>query len=188
MSILQKLVEASELVKAPKSLRNDYGKYSYRNLEQMLESIKPALKSLGLAVYFTDEIIVIGDRYYVKATAFITDGKDKLSSSSFVREDLSRKGIADSAMISASCSSYARKYALCGLLAIDSGEKDPDERGEEDLKETLNAINCAETLQTLIDIYSNLSRSQRENIKVKKALAEKKASFKHKSESLKDRI
>lgn len=132
MNILQKI--QSEL-KAPKGQMNKFGNYKYRSCEDIVEAVKPLLKSYGASLTLSDEIVQIGDRYYVKATACLRDGvavahNDKIEMvppicvTAYAREQESKKGM-DEAQITGSASSYARKYALNGLLAIDD-TKDAD--------------------------------------------------------------
>jgi len=111
-------------LKAPKGQFNSFGKYKYRSCEDIVEAVKPILKKYGAYLNITDDIIMLGDRFYVKATATITtkDGSEKASA--YAREALDKKGM-DDAQITGSASSYARKYALNGLLAIDDN-KDAD--------------------------------------------------------------
>ena len=109
---------------APKGQYNSYGGYSYRSCEDILESLKPLLKREHLVVMINDDIVCINDRFYVKSTATITDGVDSFSNTAFAREPLDRKGM-DSSQITGATSSYARKYALNGLLCIDDN-KDAD--------------------------------------------------------------
>jgi hypothetical protein len=119
-----KLTQVQKELKAPKSQYNSFGKYHYRNLEDIFEALKPILFKLGLFASVEDSIELIGERYYVKATATITDGESSISSSSFARESFDKKGMDDS-QITGAASSYARKYALNGLLGIDD-TKDAD--------------------------------------------------------------
>lgn len=121
---IKKIIDIQNCLKAPKNQYNDFGKYNYRSCEDILESVKPLLKKNGIMLTITDEIISIGDRYYIKATAIITDGENSISNSSFAREEDSKKG-QDAAQITGSASSYARKYALNGLFCIDDN-RDPD--------------------------------------------------------------
>ena len=107
---------------APKSERNDFGKYNYRSVEAIYAAVKPLLN--GCDLYLTDEIVMLGNRFYVKATATLTNGKESVSSTAYAREEETKKGM-DASQITGSASSYARKYALCGLFLID-GEKDAD--------------------------------------------------------------
>ena len=119
---LQKI--QSEL-KAPKGQVNNFGKYKYRSCEDIVEAVKPILAKNSASLTISDEIVMIGDRYYVKATAIIKiEGGELYSTCAYAREPLSKKGM-DEAQITGATSSYARKYALNGLLAIDD-TKDAD--------------------------------------------------------------
>lgn len=118
------LVIIQSELKAPKNQINKFGGYSYRSAEDILESVKPLCSKYNMLLYINDEVVNIGDRFYVKATASITDGVDIVSVSAFAREEETKKG-QDGAQITGSASSYARKYALNGLFCIDD-TKDPD--------------------------------------------------------------
>lgn len=111
-------------LKAPKNQRNSFGNYNYRSAEDILEAVKPLLQKYSLLLYIEDKIVMIGDRYYVQATANISDGSESLSVTAFAREEDQKKG-QDSSQITGSTSSYARKYALNGLFCIDD-TKDSD--------------------------------------------------------------
>jgi hypothetical protein len=113
----------SELI-APKSQFNSFGKYSYRSCEDILEAVKPLLNKNGLSLTLHDEVVQIGDRFYVKSIAVISDGNDKLGVSAYAREAETKKGM-DESQITGASSSYARKYALNGLFCIDD-TKDAD--------------------------------------------------------------
>lgn len=110
-------------VKVAKNLRNDFGKYNYRNVESIYEAIKPILQELECALIVSDDIVMIGDRFYIKATAQIKDKSGAIigEATAFAREALDKKGM-DSAQLTGSCSSYARKYALGGLLLLDDNK------------------------------------------------------------------
>jgi hypothetical protein len=118
-------VELSEIqkqLKAPKSQRNTFGNYNYRNCEDILEAVKPLLGEATLVI--SDEVVQLGDRYYIKATARFTSGDKVTEAYGWAREPLARKGMDDS-QITGATSSYARKYALNGLFCIDD-TKDAD--------------------------------------------------------------
>ena len=119
-----KLVKIQHDLKAPKDQRNNFGGYSYRSLENILESVKPLLAEAGLSIILSDDIVEVGGTAYVKATATVSDGKESISNTAFAREDENRKGMSDP-QITGACSSYARKYAVQGIFAIDDS-KDPD--------------------------------------------------------------
>lgn len=114
----------SEL-KAPKNNFNNFGKYNYRSCEDILEALKPLLKKYNSALLLNDEICEIGERVYVKSTAILkTDNGETYEASAYAREAEIKKGM-DESQITGSASSYARKYALNGLFAIDDN-KDAD--------------------------------------------------------------
>lgn len=113
-------------LKAPKNQRNTFGGYNYRSLEDVAEAIKPLEDKYNVAVTLSDEIVEVGGRIYVKATATLhhCENGDSISVSAYARETETKKGM-DDAQITGSASSYARKYALNGLFMIDD-TKDPD--------------------------------------------------------------
>lgn len=111
-------------IKAPKGQYNSFGKYKYRSAEDILEAVKPVIHKYGFWLLLTDEIVQVSDRVYIKATVTLTNGQDTYSVSAFAREEEVKKGM-DGSQISGASSSYARKYALSGLLALDDS-KDSD--------------------------------------------------------------
>jgi len=123
-TIYEKLHDLQQKISAPKTETNKFGGYNYRTAEGILQAAKAALGDSGLVILLTDQIQLVGDRHYVHATARITDGKESVEVSAFAREELSKKGM-DASQITGSASSYARKYALSGLFAID-GTADAD--------------------------------------------------------------
>nr|WP_300529095.1 ERF family protein [Peptacetobacter sp.] len=126
MNVYQKLNKVQTELKAPKNQYNDFGRYHYRSCEDILEGLKPLLKEIGVIVLLSDSVEFIEGRYYVKARAqFVdTDTAEKIEVSAMAREEENKKGM-DSSQITGSASSYARKYALNGLFAIDD-TKDSD--------------------------------------------------------------
>lgn len=118
------LGKVQQELKAPKDKWNDFGKYHYRNCESILEGVKPLLKKYNASLRLTDEIVAVADRIYVKAIAYFRVGDEEIKNVAFAREDATKKGM-DGAQITGAASSYARKYALNGLLLIDD-TKDPD--------------------------------------------------------------
>jgi len=132
VSINDKLYDIQQKLKAPKSQFNDFAKFPYRNCEDILEAVKPLLN--GAIVLLSDEIILVGDRVYVKATATLREGEESISVSANAREALTKKGMDDS-QITGSTSSYARKYALNGLFLIDD-TKDADSQDNKEAKST----------------------------------------------------
>lgn len=123
-TINERLIHIQGELKAPKSQENKFGGYKYRSCEDILEAVKPLLKKEKVTLTISDDIIEVGGRVYVKATATLSDGEDTTSTSAFAREAETKKGMDDS-QITGSASSYARKYALNGLFAIDD-TKDAD--------------------------------------------------------------
>ena len=124
MKIYSELSRIQKELKAPKNLYNSFGKYSYRNAEGILESVKPLLN--GLALIINDEPAYIGNRFYIKATVTLTDGEESVSATAYAREDEIKKGM-DGCQITGACSSYARKYALNALLMIDDAKDSDDD-------------------------------------------------------------
>jgi hypothetical protein len=125
-NIRQKLQGIQSSLKAPKGQTNKFGGYRYRSAEDILEALKPLLGEWGCSLVIQDDMVEVGGRVYVKATANLIDNETEsvLSTSAFAREAETKKGM-DDAQITGSASSYARKYALNGLFAIDD-TKDPD--------------------------------------------------------------
>ena len=127
MNIYEKLETIQTKLKAPKNQKNNFGNYNYRSCEDILEALKPLLKETKTTLIISDEIILIGNRYYVKATASLFDAENenqKIWNSAYARECENKKGM-DESQVTGACSSYARKYALNGLFAIDD-TKDAD--------------------------------------------------------------
>ena len=126
MSIYTKLMNVQNELKVPKNNTNTFGNYKFRNAEDILEVLKPLLKKHNVTVIITDDVVMVGDRYYIKATVkFIdTETGEMIETSALAREEETKKGF-DASQITGSTSSYARKYALNGLFAIDD-TKDSD--------------------------------------------------------------
>jgi len=133
MELLNKIQKE---LKAPKNLRNTFGNYNYRSAESILDAVKPLLESGTITC--SDELVMIGTRFYVKATATLSDGKESISTTAFAREPELKKGM-DESQITGATSSYARKYALNGLLAIDD-VKDADSQDNTDKPEEKPSI------------------------------------------------
>ena len=137
MEIYEKLLTVQCALKAPKSQYNSFGKYNYRNCEDILEALKPILKEVKATVLITDSIEMIGERYYVKATAQFFDC-DKpglpITTTAYAREEESKKGM-DGSQVTGASSSYARKYALNGMFAIDDN-KDSDTTNGQDKQQS----------------------------------------------------
>ena len=170
LSLVKKVVMVQSELKAPKGQYNSFGKYSYRSCEDIVEAVKPILAKHNIMLNLSDELVLIGDRYYIKAVAGLTDGTDVIQSVAYAREPQELKGMTDS-QISGTASSYARKYALNGLLAIDD-TKDPDtdefaktteQEPKEEVKATpkqleiLNKVYTGEKLTKLLEL-NNISK------------------------------
>ena len=122
---LNELVYIQSTLKAPKNQRNTFGGYNYRSCEDIMEAVKPLLKEMNCTLVVSDDIVQVGDRFYVKATAILkTPSGEEYKNSAFAREPLSKKG-SDESQLTGAASSYARKYALNGLFCIDD-TKDAD--------------------------------------------------------------
>ena len=122
--IYSELARIQRELRAPKNLYNKFGNYSYRNAEGILEAVKPLLN--GLVLVIDDCPVIVGDRYYIQATATLTDGEESISATAYAREDETKKGM-DGCQITGACSSYARKYALNALLMIDDSKDSDDD-------------------------------------------------------------
>ena len=120
----KKLTIIQTELNAPKNLENKFGNYRYRSAEGILEALKPLLKTADAILTISDEIVEVGGRVYVKATATFTADGESITTTAFAREAESKKGM-DDAQVTGACSSYARKYALNGLFCIDD-TKDAD--------------------------------------------------------------
>lgn len=122
---MKELVKIQSELKAPKGQFNSFGKYKYRSCEDILEAVKPLLAKQNVTLTIADDIVSVGDRIYVKATATLTNSAgEKEISTAFAREEESKKGM-DASQVTGTASSYARKYALNGLFCIDD-TKDAD--------------------------------------------------------------
>ena len=127
MTIYEKLQKVQEELNLPKNKYNNFGGFSYRSAEDMYSIIKPILAKYKVLMYMTDDVVNIGDRYYIRATVALVDmegAENAIYSTAMAREALSKKGM-DEAQITGGASSYARKYAMCGMFLID-GEEAPD--------------------------------------------------------------
>lgn len=122
---MKQLQQIQQQLKAPKGQYNTFGKYKYRSCEDILESVKPILAAADCTLTLSDEIICLGERFYIKATATLTNSSgEAVSTTAFAREEETKKGM-DASQITGTASSYARKYALNGLFCIDD-TKDAD--------------------------------------------------------------
>lgn len=152
MTIYSKIATVQETLKAPKNQRNNFGKYNYRSLEDINEAAKPVLAEHGLALAYSDEIVMVGDRIYVKATCVVFDVEtgDRHEVQAFAREALTKKGM-DESQITGTASSYARKYAANGMFALDdTKDADSNEYQQQQSKST-NQFQLDQTWQDWIE-------------------------------------
>jgi hypothetical protein len=159
MSVYEKLAVIQQELIAPKNQYNSFGKYNYRSCEDILEGLKPCLQKVKAAVTVSDELVQIGERYYIKATATLYDAEssESVSNTAYAREDEGKKGM-DVSQVTGATSSYARKYALNGLFCIDD-VKDADTRD--------NRQNEATEQQKAEEQQKEIERMKISEIKVK---------------------
>ena len=146
-----KLHEIQKELKAPKGQKNSFGNYNYRSCEDILTAVKPILPE-GVTISLSDEMVLVGERYYIKATAIIADATEALQACGYAREALTKKGM-DEAQITGSASSYARKYALNGLFAIDD-TKDHDSNEHKQESDARAKKQAQEDLKRADTIYA----------------------------------
>ena len=167
---MKRLIEIQQELKAPKSQFNSYGNFHYRSCEDILGALKPLLKPRKLIILLNDEIVYIEGRFYVKATATLWDtevNKELIHTTAFAREEESKKGM-DGSQVTGASSTYARKYALNGLLAIDDVKDSDTTNNGDDKKKTKDEPFVPDVIknQDDTDIYLGLS----ETIDTKSAL------------------
>lgn len=136
MTIHEKLREIQKELKVPKTQFNSYGKYAYRNAEDIIEAVKPLNYKHGLFLIMTDEVKMLGNRFYIVAKVTLTDGTESITVEGIAREEETKKGM-DGSQITGASSSYARKYALNGLYSIDDS-RTSDETNEHENKPNNN--------------------------------------------------
>lgn len=177
--IAEKLAHIQTELKAPKNQFNKFGNYSYRNVEDILEGVKPLLLKYGVTLFLTDSIEVIGEEKYLKATACITDFENggHISNTAYAKESTEAKGMTP-AQITGSCSSYARKYALGGLLLIDDNKDDDSnesqternakakEKADEKKAEDVKQMNIGEA-----KVRALIAKAEKDGVDIKKLCA-----------------
>ena len=145
MQIYTKLATIQKKLKCEKSQYNSFGKYKYRSCEDILKAVKPLLDETKTVLTLSDELVAIGERYYVKATATLLDTEESkdvpfISTTAYAREEETKKGM-DGSQITGTASSYARKYALGGLFDIDDGiDSDTTNTGETKTARTKTSV------------------------------------------------
>jgi len=149
MNIMQKLIAIQGELKSPKTQVNTFGKYNYRKTEDILEAVKPLCKKYGCGIVIRDEVEECGGRVFIKAVTIILDSNEHYETSAYAELATDKKGM-DAAQVTGATSSYARKTALSGLLAIDNNA-DPDSF---DIRVQLAN---AESMGDLVAIWSTLS-------------------------------
>jgi len=164
-----KLAQIQKELKAPKDKMNTFGNYRYRSAESILEAVKPILNGEA-TILLSDELVMIGNRYYIKATATFTSKEESVAVTAYAREEEIKKGM-DAAQITGAVSSYARKYALNGLLLIDD-TKDADatnehkddlpEKLENELKKYDDPVKLEKEKITLRDKFVKLGMNKKE--------------------------
>lgn len=162
------LLAIQQELKAPKGQYNSFGKYKYRSCEDILEAVKPLLSKNGCTLVISDDIVMLGTRFYIKATAELSNGNESIRTTAFAREEETKKG-ADASQVTGAASSYARKYALNGLFCIDD-TKDSDatnnggkpvETAENPLMDVaLSDIRSADTVAKLQGIWEEYTSLQ----------------------------
>ena len=189
-TLLQHLAQIQSELKAPKGQRNTFGMYNYRSCEDILEAVKPLLTERGLVLLITDDIVQIGERYYVRATATIYDAEGSfISNSALAREEAVKKCM-DASQITGATSSYARKYALNGLFAIDdTKDADATNKGQDEPKpakataqpaftdEIKGTLAKAQTVQELVETFGRLPQALRDSAEVKSYCAQLKSNL-----------
>jgi len=156
MELKQKLLNIQTELKAPKNQYNSFGKYNYRNCEDILEAVKPLCKKEKVTLTLSDTIKNIGERYYVESTATLFDieSENQITVTAYAREEETKKGM-DGSQITGASSSYARKYALNGLFNIDD-TKDSDSTNEDKPKKETKTNKADEILNSKLDNQSKL--------------------------------
>lgn len=162
------LQEIQQKLKAPKGQRNNFGGYNYRSCEDIVEALKPILAEYSAAIILSDEIVEIGGRVYVKATATLKTDKDSTSVTAYAREPEAKKGM-DESQITGAASSYARKYALNGLFGIDdtkdadacdNRDYTPKAKANPDLVKQINGCKDQHALSALFAMISSAEQAQ----------------------------
>lgn len=176
MNIIEKLFAIQQKAVAPKDIDNNFGGFKYRNVEGILRNIKPILQEMGVYCRLSDEAVELNGATYIKATATLINAEDgeQIEATAFAREMETKKGM-DSSQCTGSASTYARKYALSGLLGLDDSktapviETDSQNPAEHDEEQTLSR-------QTILDqIYSlDFTRKELDDI-IKKKCPDKDA-------------
>lgn len=174
MNIYEKLMNIQQELKAPKGQYNSFGKYKYRSCEDILESLKPVLSKFKLAIIISDDVVDVNSRNYIKATITLINVEkpdEQIQVTALAREEETKKGM-DGSQITGASSSYARKYALNGIFAIDD-TKDSDATNTGEEKKTKDkseakpvskkqvAINCILKLDKFVELDNIMAALQK---------------------------
>ena len=152
------IVKIQAELKAPKNQRNKFGNYNYRSAEDIIEAVKPILHKYGYFLNISDEVVQVGNRIYIKASAYLIKEQNKEAvamTNGWAREEETKKGM-DGAQITGAASSYARKYALNGLFAIDdTKDADATNTHDVDVPAYVKVHENLEDLEMSIDLCQN---------------------------------
>jgi len=169
-SVLKKLSVIQLELKVPKNQRNSFGNYNFRSCEDIMEASKPICRKHNCLLLCTDEIIYVGERYYIKATATLydLDSNESISVTAEAREEETKKGM-DASQITGSSSSYARKYALGGLLQLDDN-KDADtmeyqKQQKLNSNETKEEMITEEQIKLIHVLFAKIKKSEKQIFK-----------------------
>lgn len=169
MNIFEKLLAIQQELKAPKGQYNSFGKYKYRSCEDILEAVKPICAKYNALLTVSDDLVYMGDRYYIKATATLVDTTETINNmienTAFAREEETKKGM-DGSQITGTASSYARKYALNGLFCIDdTKDADTDEfKKQEDKPEPKIDKNMIDAILVLVTKYAEMKNGNADEL------------------------
>ena len=156
----EKLLKIQTELVCGKNQRNTFGNYNYRSCEDILEAVKPFLKELDLTLRLEDELVYIGERYYIKASAILSDGTNEIVNVAYAREEETKKGM-DGSQITGASSSYARKYALNGLFLLDD-VKDSDATNEGEKKQSKKEVKVEPITQDQVKLIHTLINGNEE--------------------------
>lgn len=159
--MIKELIAIQSKLKAPKGQYNSFGKYKYRSAEDILEAVKPLLAEEKCTLTLSDEVLNIGNRFYIKATATLTNSDDvQVINVAYAREDETKKGM-DGSQITGTASSYARKYALNGLFLIDdTKDADTDEYHNQTSQPAQRTISQKEMNEAIAEVNAANNREE----------------------------
>lgn len=162
---MKELITIQSKLKAPKGQYNRFGKFNYRSAEDILEAVKPLLLELNCTLTISDDMVLVGDRIYVKSTAVLkNESGDIETTTAFAREEEEKKGM-DASQITGASSSYARKYALNGLFCIDdTKDADAQNKDNDEIQMAIQEINGATSISELTFIYNKYTSLQNDGV------------------------